>query len=142
MHKLANNEQLKVAQNSGIGIDLETSFISQGQDNYLLPQVLAAIGLADDVGLISNTVLGLRALLQLSEEYCYKYHVKQVPDKTKLLVFFPKSTSSVTDLELSTNCLKLGGMRVLPSIKATHVGLVWSPDGNGYAIADWLTIGS
>ena len=87
------------------------------------------------MGLISNTVLGLRALLQLSEEYCYKYHVKQVPDKSKLLVF-PKSTSSVTDLDLSTNCLKLGGTRVLPSIKATHVGLVWSPDGNGYAIAD------
>ena len=88
------------------------------------------------MGLISNTVLGLRALLQLSEEYCYKYHVKQVPDKTKLLVFFPKSTSSVTDLELSTNCLKLGGTRVLLSIKATHVGRVWSLECNGYVIAD------
>jgi hypothetical protein len=44
--------------------------------------------LADDADLLSNNIIDLHHLLYLTVQYCNKYKVKIVPDKTKLLVFF------------------------------------------------------
>ena len=88
LHKLTNNEQLKVAQAARVGVDLGISFSGE----KLLGQNLGAVGLADDVGLLSNSVLDLKLLLHLSQEYCSKFHVNLVAEKTKLLIFLPKSS--------------------------------------------------
>ena len=77
LHKLTNNEQLLVAQRAGIGACLGVSI----QDDCLISQNVGAIGLADDATLMSNTICGLRSLLELTKQYCQKYHVELVPEK-------------------------------------------------------------
>ena len=46
---------------------------------------VAAIGQADDTGLVSNDILQLQHILQLTLNYCAKYQVKLSTTKTKLL---------------------------------------------------------
>ena len=88
LYRLSNNEQLQIAQESGLGICLSRFF----KDNHkLLSTVtLSAIGQADDVCHISSSILNLKCLLELTKEFCAKFHVKLVGEKTKLLVFSNK----------------------------------------------------
>ena len=72
LYKLANNEQLSVAQQSQLGL-------------HFSGVVVSAIGQADDSCLVSDCIFKLQHLLQLTMEYCSKYHVELVPEKTKLL---------------------------------------------------------
>ena len=85
VYKLCNNVQLSTAQDSGLGVDMGGSVIS-------------SIGQADDTALVSNCLTKLSDLLQLTTEYCKKYHVELVAEKTKLLAFSP--TGSKHDLHL------------------------------------------
>ena len=50
---------------------------------------LSSIGLADDTCLLSSCIFNLQNLVVLTEEYCEKYVVELVPEKTKLLCFSP-----------------------------------------------------
>ena len=61
-YKVYNNEQLDVAQDSGLGVPLG-------------PVVVSAVGQADDVALVANDLCSLQGLLDLSLLYCDKYHV-------------------------------------------------------------------
>ena len=83
LYKLANNEQLSVAQSSLLGVSLNGIVVS-------------AIGQADDTCLLSNCLYKLQQLLHLAVEYCNKYHVELVPEKTKLLCYSPSGLSSST----------------------------------------------
>ena len=66
LYKLANNDQLTVAQHSNLGIDIQSSIIS-------------AIGQADDSALQANDIHSLQNLLILTLEYCKRYNVTLVP---------------------------------------------------------------
>ena len=76
LYKLANNAELILTQQSGLG-------------SQLGPVHVASIGQADDVALVSNCPHKLQALLGLALEYAAKYHVTMVEEKTKLLCFSP-----------------------------------------------------
>ena len=71
-YKIYNNEQITTPQMSGLGTDVQN-----------VP--VAAIGQADDTGLVSNDILQLQHILQLTLNYCAKYQVKLSTTKTKLL---------------------------------------------------------
>ena len=73
-YKIYNNEQITTPQMSGLGTDVQN-----------VP--VAAIGQADDTGLVSNDILQLQHLLQLTLNYCSKYQVELSTAKTKLLAF-------------------------------------------------------
>ena len=75
LYKLCNNNQLSTAPLSQLGIDCG-------------PAVISSIGLADDTVILSDCIYKLSGLVQLASDYCPKYHVTFVPEKTKLLVFF------------------------------------------------------
>ena len=68
LYKLANNDQLNVAQLSNLGINLGTTIVS-------------CIGQADDSVLQSNNIFNLQNLLLLTMEYCKRYNVTLVPEK-------------------------------------------------------------
>ena len=74
LYKLYNNEQATVAQHSRLGVPIRDIIISE-------------ISLADDAVLLSNDIINLHHLLHLTVQYCNKYKVQLVPDKTKLVVF-------------------------------------------------------
>ena len=74
-YKLYNNEQLKTAQESELGVDIGSGVIS-------------AIGQADDVMLAALSLHNLQMLVTLTEQYCAKFRVKLEPSKTKLLVYY------------------------------------------------------
>ena len=135
IYRLVNNEQLETAQQSELGVDLGLV----AQDGCLTRQILSAAGLADDVGLLSNSVKKLIFLLHLTNIFCAKYQVKLVGSKTKLLVFTSKETEVHARADLACNTISMDGQEIYPSSQATHVGVVRSTLGNGPNIAARLT---
>ena len=117
MYKLANNEQLDVAQQSALGLDMNGIVVS-------------SIGQADDTCLISDCVFKLQNLLTLTVEYCSKYHVELVPDKTKLLCFSCKGLETLTFYSKLVSPVSLGSNKIEFSEEAEHVGILRSVSGN------------
>ena len=117
LYKLCNNVQLSTAQESGLGVEMGEVVVS-------------SIGQADDTALVSNCLLKLAGLLQLAVEYCQKYHVELVPEKTKLLAFSPTGQKSTLHLQKLLNPLSLNGHRISFSTLAEHVGVLRSVEGN------------
>ena len=115
LYKLCNNIQLSTAQLSQLGVPM-------GQI------VVSSVGQADDTALVSNCPFKLMGLLHLAVEYCEKYHVELVPEKTKLLAFNPPKN----DLYLTKllNPLSLHNHKIDFSNSADHVGILRSVDGN------------
>ena len=116
MYKLCNNVQLTTAQKSELGVDLGSEFVS-------------AIG-HDDSVLVSDCLVKLYGLLHLAVDYCKKYHVELVADKTKLLAFAPASQATHLDILKVTNPLSLYGHDLEFSTSAEHVGIIRSVEGN------------
>ena len=117
IYKLCNNVQLSTAQKSGLGLDLGSVLVS-------------AIGQADDTVLVSDCLVKLYGLLHLAVEYCQRYHVKLVPEKTKLLAFAPKAQSLMVEVLKISNPLSLNGKKIDFSTAAEHVGILRSCDGS------------
>ena len=116
IYKLGNNCQLIEAQSSGLGLDL-------GQVH------VGGIGLADDVALLTNCPTKLACLLHLTLLYCKRQHAELVPDKTKLLVWFPQNKKSETDL-LKLSCpISIDNLQIQYSETAEHVGVLRSVAG-------------
>ena len=74
LYTLYNADQLSVAQDSGLGVDIGVTTIS-------------SIGQADDVVLLSTDLAFLNHLLQLTLDYCDYHHVILALEKTKLMAF-------------------------------------------------------
>ena len=127
LYKLVNNEQLQIAQESQLGMDLGTLVDENGQLNR---QILSAAGLADDVCLLSTSAEKVKLLLHLTKLFCDKYQVKLVSSKTKLLIFTNKQTELTARVELASTSISMNGEEIFPSTQATHVGVVRSVDGN------------
>ena len=116
-YKLYNNEQLTSAQSSKLGVDIKSSVIS-------------AVGQADDVVHVANTVDDLNLLVTITEAYCKKYRVKLVPSKTKLLVFANNEHKSKVNLAKLLNPIKIDNIPVKFCSEVEHVGIVRNVDGN------------
>ena len=117
LYKLANNEQLTAAQDSHLGLQMG-------------PVVISAIGQADDSCLVSDCVFKLQHLLQLTVDYCQKYHVELVPEKTKLLCFSPKGMETTAFYWKLVSPVQLGSTKIPFCQEAEHVGILRSIDGN------------
>ena len=116
-YKLYNNSQLKSAQASSLGVDIDSSTVS-------------AVGQADDVILVANSVFNLMLLAKLTESYCAAYRVALVSSKTKLLPqYLPKHEYLVKYAKL-TNPVTISGAPVECVEEAEHVGVLRSTDGN------------
>ena len=117
LYKLANNEQLSVAQDSQLGLDLHGVIVS-------------SIGQADDTCLISDCIFKLQNLLQLTVDYCSKYHVELVPEKTKLLCFSPTGLEASTLYWKTVSPVTLNSEKIPFSSEAEHLGILRSSNGN------------
>ena len=117
LYKVSNNEQLEIAQKSCLGVPLG-------------PVTISAIGQADDVVLVSNDLHSLQGLLDLSLQYCKKYHAALSTSKTKLQVYSAKSSEMQAFLGKSTSILNISGQPVPFVEEAEHVGVVRSVSGN------------
>ena len=116
-YKLYNNEQLKIAEQSKLGVDIGSSVIS-------------AVGAADDVILVSNSIHSLYYLAKLTEDYCRMYRVKLVPSKTKLLPVYKNKMRPLVDYARITNPIKIAGESVEFVDVAEHVGILRGSTGN------------
>ena len=71
-YKSYNNDLLKWVQKSKQGVNLSKDL------------VVAGVGQADDVVLLSNNIYILFNILHIALRYCKDYHVDLCADKTKL----------------------------------------------------------
>ena len=100
---------------------------------------VSAIGQADDTALVSDCLIKMYGLLHLAVEYCEKYHVELVADKTKLLAFVPSSKLAITEVQKISNPLSLDGHKIDFVSSAEHVGILRSTDGNMLNILNRLS---
>lgn len=121
LYKIFSREQLSVAQKSCLGTKLGNLSIT-------------AIGQADDTALVSNNLINLFYILELTKIFCSKYNVALSAEKTKLQVFYNRQTSFSMLLSEATNPIKINGKTVPFSSSAEHVGMTRSNVGNGPAL--------
>ena len=117
-YKLYNNIQLITAQSAGLGANIGSG-------------VIAAVGQADDVILVSNDINDLHLLVTLTEKYCQEYRVKLEPSKTKLLGFSnSRETDLLVKLARKTNPITINHTSVDFAVEAEHVGVIRHTSGN------------
>ena len=116
-YKMYNNEQLKSAQESKLGVDI-------GSD------VISAIGQADDVMLAATSLYHLQLLVKLTEQYCAKFRVKLEPSKTKLLAYCCPGQSFLVDHAMNSQQITINHTPVKLVSEAEHVGVIRSSVGN------------
>ena len=73
---------------------------------------VASIGQADDVALLSHDITFLRNLLELGTNFCAKYHVILVPEKTKLLGIFEPRHRKIVDYYKSENPIFINNKQI------------------------------
>ena len=112
-YKVYGQEQLRLAQQSGLGVPLG-------------PIIVSAVGQADDCALISNDIYSLSYLLRLTTVFCRKYCVELSAEKTKLQVFSRNGSFPILDY----NPISINGNDIPFSTVADHVGILRSSDGN------------
>ena len=110
-YKLYNNEQASVAQSSKLGVSI-------------LNRIISCITLADDGVLLSNDIHSLGHLLFLTKQYCSKYQVQLVHDKTKLLVFAKDQDPALVLYPKLISTLSLNGHLLAFSDEAEHLGII------------------
>ena len=113
LYKLANNKELKITQQSALG--LKIGDIHCG-----------SIGQADDVGLVSDDIHRLFCILNLAIQYAKEYHIEMVPEKTKLLCFTPRGQHLDTYYWQVVSPISMDGFRIGFSESAEHVGIIRS----------------
>ena len=116
-YKLYNNEQLKNAQRSALGVDIDSS-------------IVAAIGQADDVILAANDLYNLKLLSRLTQTYCMNYRVKLVASKTKLLPIFLPRHSQLVEYAKLVNSVSVDNTTLEFVTEAEHVGVLRTTAGN------------
>ena len=110
-------EQLASAQPSSLGVPLG-------------PITVSGVGLADDTGLLTNSIQDLLKLLHLTIQFCSKYQVQLCSDKTKLLVYHGKEMSEKVEYSKGINPIKINDEEIKFTEAAEHVGLIRSTSGN------------
>ena len=126
-YKIYNNEQANTAQLSGLGVPLKDKCIS-------------SILLADDSVLLSNDILSLHHLLYLTIQYCKKYKVELVPDKTKLLAFTNNKQDPDIEYAKLISQISLNGQQLPFSEEVEHLGILrTTTPGNIESITERLS---
>ena len=121
-YKIFGKMQLTLAQDSSMGVPLGKLTIG-------------AIGQADDTVLLSNDLVCLSYLLELTEVFCQKALVELCAEKTTLQAFYPRRYDPLQiSIDEVTNPIKIKGKPITFSASAEHVGVVRHTDGNGPAI--------
>ena len=120
LYKLANNVELLLTQQSGLGVNLG-------------PVHIASIGQADDVALVSNCIFKLQGLLHLAMEYASAYHVTMVAEKTKLLCYTPKGQEAATNYWQTISPISMFDNHIEFSRQADHVGILRCVDPGAMA---------
>ena len=126
LYKLANNNQLKITEESGLGVDLGSIVIS-------------SIGQPDHTVLLANNIHDLQNLLILTLEYCERFAVTLVPEKTKLLAFSPPNCEMLVKYAKIISPISISGEHINFSDAAEHVGIVRSVHGNMPSILSRLS---
>ena len=121
LYKIFGSEQLTSAHASELGV-------------HMGPLAISCVGQADDTALLSNNINQLYYLLQLSLNFCSKYHVQLSPGKTKLQVYQPKGSAHETEYLKKVNPITINNEQISFENDAEHVGLVRSTTGNLPAI--------
>ena len=116
-YKLYNNEQLQIAQDSELGVDIKSCVVS-------------GIGQADDVILPSNDIRNLSLLAHLTEHYCDHHRVTLVPSKTKLLPIYSKKQEDSIEYAKVINPVKIADKVVNFVDQAEHVGVLRCKTGS------------
>ena len=124
-YKLYNNEQGSVAHSSNLGVPVFDLTIS-------------CISLADDTILLANQIYDLENLLFLSDQYCAKYDVALVPEKTRLIAFHKKNDEDALFTK-ATSSITLNNRELSFSPQAEHLGILRSENlDNSAYISDRL----
>ena len=118
LYKLYNNEQASLSQQSRLGVLHRDSMM------------VSCVSLADDAVLVSNSIHDLKNLLYLTIQYCRKYKVDLVPDKTKLVVFSKDENDHQVKYSKLISNITLHGEQIPFSQEAEHLGIVRSSSGN------------
>ena len=118
-YKLYNNEQGTTAENSNLGVTVRDITIS-------------SITLADDTVLTSNSIINLHLLLHLTTQYCKKYRVELVADKTKLLVFSNNPEEAQVAYAKLISPITLYGQEIAFSDQAEHLGILRSVSAGNF----------
>ena len=121
LYKIFNQDQLKTAQASELGVPLG-------------PLTVSSVGQADDTALVSNSIHNLNLLLHLTSIFCSKYQVTLSSDKTKLLAYHKADMKDTVDYWQNANPIKVNGNPISFTCAAEHVGVVRSISGNLPAI--------
>ena len=119
-YKIFGKEQLSLAQHSNLGVPLGSVMV-------------AAIGQADDTVLISNDIVFLSYLLDLTKLFCHKYLVELCAEKTHLQVYGMRFVEQI-DVSLESCPIEINGQKIPFSNSAEHVGVVRSTNGNSQAL--------
>ena len=104
-YQLANNIELDVANNCGLGVTIG-------------PVHIGSVGAADDTVLVSDSLVKLQSLLNLSLNFCDETFMKLVQDKSHLVVLSPKNA------EIDSSGLSMDNFHVPPTSSAVHLGLL------------------
>ena len=130
LYKIVNNEQLTVPNETDFGVKLiDTGAIADNCDSAGDIRI-ASIGQADDTVLLSNDLVNLQFLLQLTLNFCSKYHIQLSPTKTKLQAYFPSNFYGDKHYLLNSVPITIGDSTIKFVDVAEHVGIVRSVDGN------------
>ena len=116
-YKLYNNEQAAAAQLSNLGVPIRDDTISY-------------VSLADDAVLLSNNIFNLKHLLFLTTQYCHKYKVKLVPEKTKLMVFSKDNDVTLVQYPKLVSSISLYNENIDFSEQAEHLGIIRSSNAD------------
>ena len=85
---------------------------------------VASIGQADDVALVSNDPHKLQGLILLAMQYASNYHIKMVPEKTKLLCYTPQGQEVDTRYWKSVSPIFMNSVKIPFTEEAEHVGIL------------------
>ena len=131
-YKIFGKRQLTMAQDSSLGVKFGEFAVGVTET---VPNVtVAAIGQADDTALVANNLHDLNCLLQLSLDFCSKYHVSLSPGKTKLQVMYTRDMKNIVDHAVATNPISIDEAKIDFAEVAEHVGLLRASSGNLPAI--------
>ena len=119
LFQLVNNEELRVTNTAGLGLDMGEACVG-------------SIGVADDVGLVSPDPHALQSLLNLSQSLTSSRCMVNVIEKTKLLLFHPKSDHSA-DYWQEVSPIMMNGAALPLSSQAEHVGVLRCTSGTNLA---------
>ena len=99
LYKIFNNEQLQEPQNIGFGISIGSIHV-------------ASIGQTDDTVLVSSDLYKLKFLLDLTLDYCKKYHVELLAGKIQLLLYSPSGFDTDKEYLKASNYISIDGIPI------------------------------